>query len=99
MRRFLILSLVVVGFGLLTFRWRQWGSEIRSIANSLIALAFAYTGTAVVLRVIGWIVSALVDPELGHSIGHATWVQGGAATIGLIVAFYVRMRGVRPKSS
>jgi predicted ABC-type exoprotein transport system permease subunit len=92
LRRFLLLLLVVLAFSLLSFRWRQWAAEIRSTANSLVALAIVYTGTAVVLRVIEWILSRWGNPELGHSIGHAPWVQGMAAAIGLVCAFYVRIR-------
>lgn len=98
MRRFLMLALVVAAFSVLTFRWRQWASEIRCIANALIALAFAYSGTAVVLRVIGEVIKVLGNPELGQSIGHASWVQGVAAAIGLTVSLYVRIRCARPRS-
>jgi multisubunit Na+/H+ antiporter MnhB subunit len=105
MRRFLLLVLLVVGMNMLTFRWRRWKSEIRSMANALIALAVGYVGTAIVIWLAVWFFGrATGSNPLGSDaagpfslLTSGQWterplVQMISAIVGLLAALVVRVR-------
>jgi hypothetical protein len=78
MRRFLYLVLVVIAMNMFTFRWRRWKSEIRSMANALIALAVGYVGTAIVIWLGIWL--------FGQATGSNPWGSDAAGPVGMLTS-------------